>query len=420
MVARDIPASLDAVADRAATRTPLANRRITVVGAGIGGTVAAILAARARATVTLLDRGGGTISADSGMLLQPNGLAVLYGLGLAERLQRRGKRVSHLRVANAGDRTLLDAPIPRFGDGLDHALIVRRSDLIGALMELAAAQPGLERHFDAELREISPREGSFSFLAADGLAAATSDLVVGADGVHSRVRRRSGIPASVGRTWWYARGIGPSLPHVTSITEYWTKLGIFGVAPLDDATYFYAATHADPIASALRERDFEYFRRTWIDALPVAEPVLTGSRRFEDLLLTQVVQIECPHWSRGRVVLLGDAAHAMAPNLAQGASSALVDAMVLVWELTRTADQAAALQRYEARRRSAIRVVQRLAAQLGWLSHLTNPAMRWLRDGATRCLGSSLIGNVSMRLLEQTDPVWLRLAAEMSEPLPAA
>jgi 2-polyprenyl-6-methoxyphenol hydroxylase-like FAD-dependent oxidoreductase len=410
MVAHAIPTSAGTTANDA----PLQGRRITVVGAGVGGTVAAILAARAGAEVTLLDRSDGPSTVDAGMLLQPNGLAVLYGLGLGERLSRRGKRVSHLRIANADDRTLLDAAIPRFADGLDHALVVRRSDLLSALMDLATAQPGLEWHSDAELREVSP-EGSLTYLGRHGLSAATSDLVIGSDGAHSRVRRRSGIAASVGRTWWYARGIGPSLPHVTAMTEYWTKLGIFGVAPLDDATYFYAATHADPIANALRERDFEYFRKTWIEALPAAESVLSGSSRFDDLLLTQVVQIDCPSWSRGRVVLIGDAAHAMAPNLAQGASSALVDAMVLVWELTQTASQTEALRRYEARRRSATRVVQRLAAQLGWLSHLTHPALRWLRDGTTRWLGSSLIGNVSMRVVEQTDPLWLRVAAEATE-----
>jgi 2-polyprenyl-6-methoxyphenol hydroxylase-like FAD-dependent oxidoreductase len=409
----------DATADRIAAAGPLANRRVSVVGAGVGGTVAAILAARAGAEVTLLDRGPGTSSADAGMLLQPNGLAVLYGLGLGERLSRRGRRVSHLRIANDHDRTLLDVPIPRFAEGLDHALVVRRSDLVGALMELAAAQPGLDRRFDAELREVSP-EGALTYRSEHGISTTTADLVIGADGAHSRVRRRSGIPSRTGRTWWYARGIGPALPHVTGVTEYWTKLGIFGIAPLDDATYFYAANHAEPIAGALREKDFEYFRASWIDALPAAEAVLAQTTRFESLLLGQVIRIDCPSWSRGRVVLLGDAAHAMAPNVAQGASSALVDAAVLVWELTQSADQTAALKRYEARRRSATRFVQRLSAQLGWLAHLTHPALRWMRDGAIQCLGSSLIGNVSMRMLEQSDPLWLRLATELGEVQPGS
>lgn len=390
---------------------PLDRRHVTVVGAGVGGAVAAILCARAGAQVTLLDQGASAPAMDAGMLLQPNGLAVLYGLGLGERLSRRGRRVSHLRIANADDRTLLDAVVPRFAEGLDHALVVRRSDLVGAVMDLAAAQPRLERRFDAEVREVST-DGSLTYRTQDGAVTTTSDLVIGADGVHSRVRRRSGIPSQVGRTWWYARGFGPSLPRLTAATEYWTKLGIFGVAPLEYGTYFYAATHAGPIASALRERDFEFFRTSWIDALPAAAPILADTKRFGDLLISQVVHVDCPHWHKGRVVLLGDAAHAMAPNLAQGASSALADATVLAWELMQPGTQAEALRRYEERRRSAIRVVQRMARRLGWLSHLTHPALRWLRDGLTQTVGGLLVGNVSLRLVEQTDPLWLRIATE--------
>jgi 2-polyprenyl-6-methoxyphenol hydroxylase-like FAD-dependent oxidoreductase len=230
--------------------------------------------------------------------------------------------------------------------------------------------------------------------------------------VHSRVRRQIKIPARVGRTWWYARGFGPSMPALSGITEYWTKLGIFGVAPLDHGTYFYAATHADPIASALREHDFEYFRGSWGEALPLAGPILANLTSLDDMSISQSIQVDCPRWTQGRVVLLGDAAHAMAPNLAQGASSALVDATILVWELTQSVNQTEALLRYEARRRSAAHVVQRFAARLGWLSHLTHPALRWLRDGATQLLGSSLVGSVSMRMVEQSDPMWLRMAAE--------
>lgn len=397
-------------AERAATR-PLEDRRVTVVGAGVGGIAAAVLCARAGARVTLLDRSAGHGGVDTGLLLQPNGLAVLYGLGLRERLARHGRRVSHLRVANAKDRTLLDAAVPHFADGLDHALVVRRSELVAALMDLAAGEPRLERHLDADVAEAAP-DGSLTYNTPHGATATTSDLIVAADGLHSRVRRNSGIPATIGRTWWYARGFGPPMPHLTAMTEYWTKLGIFGVAPLDRETYFYAATHAGPIADTLRERDLGRFRSTWVDALPLAEPILSRLSRLEDMLIRQAVSIDCPRWSTGRIVLLGDAAHAMPPNLGQGANSALVDATVLTWELTQAVSQSEALRRYEARRRSATRVVQRLSARLGWLSHLTHPAMRWLRDGATRLLGSSLVGNVPMRMVEQSDPLWLRIATE--------
>jgi 2-polyprenyl-6-methoxyphenol hydroxylase-like FAD-dependent oxidoreductase len=195
------------------------------------------------------------------------------------------------------------------------------------------------------------------------------------------------------------------------MTEYWTDLGIFGVAPLDHGTYFYASTDAAPLQSPFHERDMALLRDRWARTLPIAGEVLAGVSRFDDLVVNQVIRVDCVPWSAGRLVLVGDAAHAMAPNLGQGASSALVDATVLVWELSQPGDQDAALARYEARRRPAVRLVQDMADRLAWLSDLTNPAVRWLRDGALHALGAWFIGEVSMRLVEQTDPLWLRLAA---------
>jgi 2-polyprenyl-6-methoxyphenol hydroxylase-like FAD-dependent oxidoreductase len=389
---------------------PLENRHVVVVGASIGGAATALLCARAGARVTLFESAAEPHAIGAGMLLQPNGLAVLYGLDLDERLPRHGARISTLRVASADGRTLLDVPVPRFAEGLDHALVLRRSELLAALIDLVVAEHGIECRFDTEVVDASV-DGSVTHRSSAGTGTITADLVVGADGSHSRLRKRSGLPAHVGRTLRYVRGIGPSRGADDTMTEYWTDLGIFGVAPIEHGTYFYASTDAPLLQSAFHERDIGLLRERWARTLPIAGEVLAGVSTFDDLVVNQVIRVDCAHWIAGRLVLIGDAAHAMAPNLGQGASSALVDATVLVWELAQPGDQDAALARYEARRRPAVRVVQDMADRLAWLSDLTNPAVRWLRDGALHVLGSWFVGEVSMRLVEQTDPLWLRLAA---------
>jgi 2-polyprenyl-6-methoxyphenol hydroxylase-like FAD-dependent oxidoreductase len=344
------------------------------------------------------------------MLLQPNGLAVLYGLGLGERLSRRGVRIAQLRVANAKGQPLLEIPVPHVAEGLDHALVLRRSDLLSALVDLVVAEPGVECRFGTEVVDVSA-DGSVTYRMPEGSAITTAAVVVGADGVHSRVRKRGGVPAHVGRTLRYVRGLGSPVDVGATMTEYWTELGIFGLAPVDRGTYFYASTHARPLTSALHERDLALFRRAWAGVLPIAGDVLAGVGRFEDLVINQVIRVDCSRWTNGHIVLLGDAAHAMAPNLGQGAGSALVDAAVLAWELAQPGEPQAALLRYETRRRSAVRVVQDMAGRLAWVSDLTQPAIRWLRDGAVRHLGSWFVGEVSTRLIGQVDPAWLRLAA---------
>ena len=155
-----------------------------------------------------------------------------------------------------------------------------------------------------------------------------------------------------------------------------------------------------------------YLRETWERELPLAGQVLASIARLADLVVSHVFRVDCEHWTTGQLVLVGDAAHAMAPNLGQGAGSALADAVVLVRELAQPGDVAAALARYEARRRPAVRAVQDVAGWLGRLSDLSLPALRVLRDRALTHLGPWLVGELGMRLVEQEDPVWLRIAAE--------
>jgi len=387
----------------------LDGRHVVVVGAGIGGTAVALLCARAGARVTLFEQALEPRAAGAGILLQPNGLAVLYGLDLDERLQRRGARLARLRLADAGGATILDVPVPRFADGLDHALVVRRSELLAALIDLVVAEPRVDCCFGTEIYEVSA-DGSVTHRTPDGPRRVGADLVVGADGVHSRVRKQSRVRTHVSHGFRYVRGLGPEMA-LEAMTEYWTGLGIFGLAPVDHGTYFYASTHAEPLASAIASQDLGLFRDAWAQALPLAGQALAGVSRFEDLVVNEVRRIDCERWIDGRLVLLGDAAHAMAPNLGQGAGSALVDAAVLAWELAQPGEQEVALARYEARRRPAVRAVQDLTDRLAWLADLSHPTLRWLRDGAVRLVGSWLVGEVPLRLVEQADPLWLRLVA---------
>jgi 2-polyprenyl-6-methoxyphenol hydroxylase-like FAD-dependent oxidoreductase len=388
----------------------LDSRHIVVVGAGIGGAATAIVCSRAGARVTHFESGPEPHAVSAGILLQPNGLAVLYGLDLDERLARRGARLSTLRVADAAGRTLLDVRVPHFADGLDHALVVRRSDLLAALIDLVVAEPAVTCRFGTEVMDVSV-DGTVTHRGPGGTDTVAADLVVGADGAHSRVRKRSRVRAHVGRTFQYVRGLGAPVDVGSTLTEYWTDLGIFGVAPVDHGTYFYASMDASAIRSALHERDFSLFRAEWARVLPIAGEVLASVHRFEDVAINEVIRVDCERWAAGRIVLLGDAAHAMAPNLGQGGNSALVDATVLVWELVQSEEQQDALAHYETRRRAAVRLVQDTADRIAWLSDLTNPMLRWLRDGAVRHLGSWLVGELSLRLVEQTDPLWLRLVA---------
>jgi 2-polyprenyl-6-methoxyphenol hydroxylase-like FAD-dependent oxidoreductase len=206
----------------------------------------------------------------------------------------------------------------------------------------------------------------------------------------------------------YVRALVPGAGHELGWGEYWTPLGLFGGAPLGDgSTYLYMDATAPPVARTLAERDLEGFRRRWAAALPPAAPALEGLGSVDELLVNQVVRVDCKRWADGRLVLVGDAAHAMAPNLGQGANSAIVDAAVLAAELAADQPLPQALGRYAARRRPAVGWVQDAADRLDRLSRISHPVLRLGRDVALRRLGRLATGPRQQHRVQQEDPASL-------------
>ena len=304
---------------------PFTGLDVVVAGCGIGGAAAALLLAGGGARVTLLERVRVPKAVGAAILLAPNGLAVLYGLGFAPFLAEHGCRGSLTRIQDAAGRPITLGEIPDFGSGLDHSLLIRRSDLLGMLVAAVQAHPRIDAHFGAEVAGATPA-GRVSAREDGQGYTLDATLVIGADGVHSCVRTQGRFGARVTPTRTsYVRGLVPvqvALPAL--VTDSWTSLGRFGMGPVPEGTYFFTSVRAPDLARALAQRDWAAFRGLWQQAYPPAGAVLSRVERFEDLLVNEVVRIDCQRFVDGRLVLLGDAAHAMSPALAQGANSALV------------------------------------------------------------------------------------------------
>jgi 2-polyprenyl-6-methoxyphenol hydroxylase-like FAD-dependent oxidoreductase len=377
---------------------------VVVGGAGIGGMAAALLLARAGASVTLVERAPEITAVGAGILLQPNGIAVLAGLGLDERLRSAGCRVDNAVIRALDGRPVSTMYVPDFGPALDQLLAIRRSSLHETLFVAVQAEPRIHLVLGATIGAADP---------AGGVTTTTghrieADLVVGADGVHSAVRGCGDFAPRVRETGdVYLRGLVP-VAHLDQVGEYWTPLGLFGGAPVDSTTaYFYASVAAPEVRSAVANHDLGRLRAAWATVLPAAAQVLDAVASFDDLLVNEVVRVDCARWHSGRLVLLGDAAHAMAPTAGQGANSALVDAAVLVAELSADRPVEDSLARYTARRRPAVRRVQDRADQLTRLAHLRSPLARRLRDAVLGWLGTKARSQSMVRATQQEDPATL-------------
>jgi 2-polyprenyl-6-methoxyphenol hydroxylase-like FAD-dependent oxidoreductase len=395
-------------AEQGEDAVPVQGCNVVVAGSGIGGMTAGLLLGSAGASVRLLERVAEPAAVGAGLLLQPNGLAVLYALGLGEQLQQAAWRTPPAAIRDPSGSVLLELPLPDFGHGLDHALVLRRSHLYGVLLAAVRAHPAITVQLGTQVTGASP-DGTLRTCHQGMEAQMSADLVVGADGEASTVRAGGDFGAVARATGTcYGRALVPGADYELAWGEYWTRLGLFGGAPLGDgSTYLYLDVTAPPVARALAEGDLDGFRGRWAAALPLAAPVLAGLGSLDRLLVNQVVRVDCRRWADGRLVLVGDAAHAMAPNLGQGANSAIVDAAVLAAELAADQPVEQALGRYTARRRPAVRWVQDAADRLARLSRVSHPALRRGRDVALRRLGRLATGPGRQQRVQQEDPVWL-------------
>ena len=379
------------------------SRHAIVAGAGIGGLTAAVALRRRGWDVTILERAQALEPVGAGLGLGPNALHALDAIGLGEEVRRFSAIQGHGGLRRPGGgwlvRTDLGGLAARFGDPQLVSLRADVVDLLAGRLPAGALRTGVTvTGVDAGDAGDADRRACVATSAGD----LDADLVVAADGIGSRIRAAlfpdSPGPRYSGFTTW--RFVAPAVPAGAGRAEpaeTWGRGEVFGVLPLASGqVYCYASAPApagvrhDDEAAELKQR----FGR-WHDPIPGLIGAISPDRVLHDDVYWLAEPL--PGYHRGRVAILGDAAHAMTPHLGQGACQAIEDAVVLASVAGAGPDLAA----YTSARLPRTRMVANGSYRATRLSGMTSPAAIALRNTGIR-----LAGRLAPSLmLRQMDPL---------------
>ncbi len=355
----------------------LIGKKVTVVGAGIGGLTTALTLRQLGADVCVLEQSEAITEVGAGLQISPNGMVVLRALGLEPQI--KSASVQALAVE------LRDFAQGRLVTRLDLGLIqndppyyfVHRADLIDILAK-SVRDAGVKIALLQKVEEVLPGERPKVVLAHG--AEVNADLVIGADGLHSRTRFalngtvapyftrqvawRATVPNSIDHKPVAQVHMGPHRHVVSYPLRGGSRVNI--VAVQEQARWAEEGWHFADDPDNLR-RIFADFggdvRRLLAD--------VTEVRRWG--LFKHPV---APIWQKDNCALVGDAAHPTLPFMAQGAVMAMEDAWVLGDSLTKARDFAEGLQRYQTRRHDRVRRVVEAASTNAWKYHLSNTPLR--------------------------------------------
>ena len=320
---------------------------VLIVGAGIAGlSLAAALRDRGIES-DVVERLPEWPSAGAGLYLPANAWRALEQLGVAAALADHANPIERQRFLDHRGRVLAEIDLGAFWKGVGRCVAVRRPVLHDAL---ARATSNVSVRLGVAMTGVET--GPKSTVALSDGRSETYDLVVGADGVHSAVRRLGlGGPVAryVGQSSW--RFVARGFPELRDWTVMLGRGRAFLTVVLGDGDVY---CYADADQKRLAEFDGDW-REMFSD---FAEPVPHLLGHATDAYFAPIEEVAAPSWTAQGTVLLGDAAHATSPNMAQGAAMALEDALVLAELLATHQPVERALTEYERRRRPRVEWVQ--------------------------------------------------------------
>lgn len=364
---------------------------IVIVGGGMGGGVLALLAAARGRRVVVLDRHpDGLHDAPRGELIQPNGLRIFNRLGLLNDLAKEGlARIQRFHFHRIGRSRLVTIDYAQLPPPFNYTLNGRPTAVMRPLLRRLADESTVDLRWGHEFVGVLRERGRV--VGAEASAGGRTyrieaAVVIGADGAASPVRHALGLPATM--TTYREGYLTMIVPRPTGFGDdgryYVGRREILGVFPSGAESIYLFYLWPTGQRKALEARGLEAFKAALSAIDRDLAPSLRDLTSWAQVGWRPCIKVVARTWVDDGAALLGDAAHAFNPHVAQGRNQALEDAVALdtVLESCFQAQRfdRAALAPYEQARRRQVQVLQRLGDEMTFFWNTGNPLIGWVRD----------------------------------------
>lgn len=370
-------------------------RTALIVGAGIGGLAAGIALRQAGWNIRIFEKAHSPRELGFGVGLAPNAIAALRDMGLADTVLARSfePRAVEVRRPDGAVVKRVQVPPGMLGGPMVVAL---RPALHGALLD-AVGMESIALDHDVTGFEVS---GNRVMLQTSRGFVAEGDLLVGADGVASIVRRQlhphepsprsSGIAAVRGAT----HGALQHLNGLSAVSYMGRGVEAMIIRASDTGIYWFLSIARELVPETMREpAAIVEWMSPQFDATFRSVASATEDMRFDELVDRDPI----PSWGQGPVTLLGDAAHPVLPHTGQGAAQAMVDAVTLAKAVTTDENVERALRAYERERRPRTAALLKQGRRTAWVMKTTNRVACFVREMALRALPVNTLARLYVR-----------------------
>lgn len=351
--------------------------KVIIIGGGIAGLCAAIGFQEIGIDVKVYERNEEPTVAGAGIIIAPNALQALKPYGIADQLIRSGKQSNGFRLLTDKGKAINQLTVP---EKYQKMYSIHRKDLHHLL--LSVLHPGTVE-WGKHCTQVKQDDNDVHIQFSDG-SETTGDILIAADGIHSVIRKQlfqNDDYRFAGYTCWRGVVSAENLSNMNDFIETWGTKGRFGIVPLPHhQIYWYALVNAaanDTHYSRYTAADLYHHFKDYHDPIPS----LLKTTKDHQMIHRDIVDIvPMKQFFVQRILFIGDAAHAITPNMGQGACQSIEDARILAKCMQHHSDFHQAFVTYEAKRRKRIDKISNQSWMFGKVAQLDNPLLATLRN----------------------------------------